>query len=49
MRIPHHDNDRRPAEVELDLGADYRDLEDLLRESEGRAWAALWPRLERQR
>ena len=26
--------DRRPAEVELDLGADYRDLEDLLRESD---------------
>ena len=34
MRVLDHDIDRRPAEVELDLGADYRDLEDLLRESD---------------
>ena len=34
MRVLDHDRDRRAAEVELDLGADYRDLEDLLRESD---------------
>jgi lactate dehydrogenase-like 2-hydroxyacid dehydrogenase len=34
MRVLDHDIDRQPAEVELDLGADYRDLEDLLRESD---------------
>ena len=34
MRVVDLGIDRRPAEVELDLGADYRDLEDLLRESD---------------
>ena len=34
MRVLYHDMYRPPAEVERELGADYRDLEDLLRESD---------------
>ncbi|HYB16633.1 MAG TPA: D-glycerate dehydrogenase [Streptosporangiaceae bacterium] len=34
MRVLYHDIDRPPAEVEQELGAEYRDLEDLLRESD---------------
>ena len=34
MRVLYHDMDRPPAEVEQELGAEYRDLEDLLRESD---------------
>ncbi len=34
MRVLYHDAYRPPAEVEQELGADYRDLEDLLRESD---------------
>jgi glyoxylate reductase len=34
MRVLCHDVDRPPAEVEQELGAEYRDLEDLLRESD---------------
>ena len=33
MRVLYHDMYRPPAEVEQELGAEYRDLEDLLRES----------------
>ncbi len=34
MRVLYHDVYRPPAEVEQELGAEYRDLEDLLRESD---------------
>ena len=34
MRVLYHDMYRPPAEVEQELGAEYRDLEDLLRESD---------------
>ena len=34
MRVLYHDMYRPPAEVERELGADYRDLEDLLHESD---------------
>ncbi len=34
MRVLYHDNYRPPAEVEQEFGAEYRDLEDLLRESD---------------
>ena len=34
MRVLYHDMYRPPAEVERELGADYRDLEDLLCESD---------------
>jgi len=34
MRVLYHDMYRPPAEVEHELGAEYRDLEDLLRESD---------------
>jgi glyoxylate reductase len=34
MRVLYHDAYRPPAEVEQELGAEYRDLEDLLRESD---------------
>ena len=34
MRVLYHDRDRPPAEVEQELGAEYRDLDDLLRESD---------------
>ena len=34
MRVLYHDVDRPRAEVERELGAEYRDLEDLLRESD---------------
>lgn len=34
MRVLYHDVYRSPAEVEQELGAEYRDLEDLLRESD---------------
>jgi glyoxylate reductase len=34
MRVLYHDVNRPPAEVEQELGAEYRDLEDLLRESD---------------
>jgi glyoxylate reductase len=34
MRVLYHDMYQPPAEVQRELGADYRDLEDLLRESD---------------
>ena len=34
MRVLYYDMYRPPAEVELELGAEYRELEDLLRESD---------------
>ena len=34
MRVLYYDMDRPPVEVEQELGAEYRDLEDLLRESD---------------
>jgi glyoxylate reductase len=34
MRILYHDSYRPPAEVERETGAEYRDLDDLLRESD---------------
>jgi len=34
MRVLYHDTCRPPAEVEQELAAEYRDLEDLLRESD---------------
>jgi glyoxylate reductase len=34
MRVRYHDMYRLPAEVERELGAEYQDLEDLLRESD---------------
>jgi glyoxylate reductase len=34
MRLLYHDTFRPPAEVERDLAAEYRDLDDLLRESD---------------
>jgi glyoxylate reductase len=34
MRILYYDTYRPPAEVERDLGAEYRDLDDLLREAD---------------
>ncbi|MBV9092350.1 MAG: D-glycerate dehydrogenase [Streptosporangiaceae bacterium] len=34
MRVVYHDTARPPAEVEQELAAEYRDLEDLLRESD---------------
>jgi len=34
MRVLYHDTYRPPAEVEQELAAEYRDLEDLLRESD---------------
>jgi len=34
MRVLYHDMYRPPAEVEQELGAEYRELEDLLRESD---------------
>ncbi len=34
MRILYHDMYRPPAEIERELGADYRDLDDLLRDSD---------------
>jgi glyoxylate reductase len=34
MRVLYYDTYRPPAEVERELGAEYRDLEDLLRESD---------------
>jgi glyoxylate reductase len=34
MRVIYHDTYRPPAEVAAELGAEYRDLEDLLRESD---------------
>lgn len=34
MGVLYHDVDRPPAEVEQELGAEYRDLEDLLREAD---------------
>src|SRR5262249_36274368 len=34
MRVLYHDMYRPPAEVERELGADYRDLDDLLHESD---------------
>jgi len=34
MRVLYHDMYRPPAEVERELAAEYRDLEDLLRESD---------------
>jgi len=34
MRILYYDTFRPPAEVERDLGAEYRDLDDLLREAD---------------
>ena len=34
MRVLYHDTARPPAEVERQFGAEYRDLEDLLRESD---------------
>jgi glyoxylate reductase len=34
MRVLYHDMGRPPAEVEQELAAEYRDLEDLLRESD---------------
>ncbi len=34
MRVLYHDTDRPTAQVEQELGVEYRDLEDLLRESD---------------
>src|ERR671936_1963426 len=34
MRVLYHDTARPPAEVERQFGAEYRDLDDLLRESD---------------
>src|SRR5262249_58900305 len=34
MRVLYHDMYRPPGQVEQELGAEYRDLEDLLRESD---------------
>jgi glyoxylate reductase len=34
MRVLYHDTHRPPAEAEQELGAEYRDLEELLRESD---------------